>query len=274
MLSTAEMLACLPPGEAVVVSVDAAALRRSGVLDLLAGAKGAEEPDYRAFIQQTGFNYRDHLDTVLLSVGEKETLVLAAGRFDWKALREYAALNRGACRNNLCRLEASRPGSYISFYPLRRQVLALAVGPDPRAALKLRPQSAGPSAPPGAPVWLRAPGSALRRAESLPPGTRLFLKALENAEEITLRVDPDGGRFQLGLEARCRTPEDAVVLHAQLEKVTDVLRKLILRTDHQPNPSDLSGVLTAGRFWRQGRNVLGQWPLERAFLETLAGGSN
>jgi hypothetical protein len=51
-----------------------------------------------------------------------------------------------------------------------------------------------------------------------------------------------------------------------------VLRKLISRTGGQPNPADLSGVLTQGSFRREGRRVIGRWPIERALLESLAGG--
>jgi hypothetical protein len=82
----------------------------------------------------------------------------------------------------------------------------------------------------------------------------------------------EGTRLEAQIEATCKTEEAAVVLRAQLDKVTEVLKQLIQRTGGQPNPRDLSGVLTKGLFRREDRRVIGRWPLERAFIESLAGG--
>ena len=52
----------LPADRATLVYIDTDALRKSGLLDLLAGSKAAEEADYRKFVEQTGFDYRTDLD--------------------------------------------------------------------------------------------------------------------------------------------------------------------------------------------------------------------
>jgi hypothetical protein len=106
----------------------------------------------------------------------------------------------------------------------------------------------------------------------LPDGTRVIARALEPAENIVLTLGPSEQRFVLSLDATCRTPEDAAVLKAQLEGLTATLQKMIARENQKPNPNDLSGVLTAGTFERRDRHVLGRWPIEIAFINTIAGG--
>jgi hypothetical protein len=54
------------------------------------------------------------------------------------------------------------------------------------------------------------------------------------------------------------------------QNTTDTLRKWIEREHQQPNPADLSGLLVAGTFHRDDRRVFGQWPVSRAFVDSLA----
>ncbi|HET8548993.1 MAG TPA: hypothetical protein VFL57_13345, partial [Bryobacteraceae bacterium] len=84
-------------------------------------------------------------------------------------------------------------------------------------------------------------------------------------------LGPAGQRFELSLDVTCKTPEDAAILKAQLEGLTATLQKMIARENQTPNPNDLSGVLTAGRFERREHHVLGRWPIEAAFINSLAG---
>lgn len=271
----AELIEHLPPTEAVVAHIDVAALRRAGLLDRIAGSRAVEESDYRAFVAQSGFDYRDHLDGVLAAFHDGQVHLLLTGRFDHKALETYAARQGGSCERGYCRMPASTPGRVISFFGLRDRVLAVASGPDPwgaaamQNAVKTRPAIRWMAKP----VWVFVPGKAFRSADSLPAGTRLFAKALEDAEDALFWIGPEGTKFEVQIDATCKTEEGAVILRAQLDKVTDVLRKMIQRTGGQPNPADLSGVLTQGTFRREGRRVVGRWPVERAFLESLAGGS-
>jgi hypothetical protein len=53
--------------------------------------------------------------------------------------------------------------------------------------------------------------------------------------------------------------------------VTEVLRQLIEKEKQKPTPADLAGILTAGVFHQDDARVLGRWPIERAFLDSLAG---
>jgi len=43
------------------------------------------------------------------------------------------------------------------------------------------------------------------------------------------------------------------------------------RERQKPTPADLSGVLTSGIFRNEGRRVLGYWPIERAFVQSVLG---
>ncbi len=269
----AELLRHLPRDGAAVVYIDVTALRRAGVLDLLAGSRSVEDTEYRAFVERSGFNYRDHLDAVLASFRGEEVFILLRGRFDWSSLRRYVAEGGGECRDDFCRMAASTAGRHISFFPLRPRMMALAVSPDPRAASALRsPRGEAPAKIPGEPVWLSVAPALLRSTRGLPPGVALFLAALGNAQSVTLAGGADGENFQASLEAECASAADGAVLAAQLEKLTDVLRKMIAREKQSPNPRDLSGVLTAGTFRREDRRVYGRWPVRRAFLEALAAG--
>jgi hypothetical protein len=269
------LMAFLPQGDPVVLEIDVSALRRSGVLDLLAGAKVAEEPEYKAFVAGTGFDYRSDLDLILAAFQKESSYYLLRGRFDWKRITAYAAGQGGLCRNSFCRVVGSTPKRNISFFPLRPGVMALAVSTDAWAAsdLMARKERKFAFQPPGDPVWLHLPASRLKDTENLPAGTRLFAKAMESADRVTLSLAAQEGRFEARLDVACRTAQDASVLSFQLEGVTRLLRSLINREKQTPNPGDLSGLLAKGSFHHQDRRVLGRWPVQREFLERLTGGS-
>jgi hypothetical protein len=86
--SAEEMLAWLPEGEGPTVYIDFALLRRTGLLDRLAGDAAVAEEDYKAFIGSTGFDFRRDLDAALVRFRPDATLFVLAGRFDprgWSA---------------------------------------------------------------------------------------------------------------------------------------------------------------------------------------------
>src|SRR6185369_10293299 len=129
--------------------------------------------------------------------------------------------------------------------------------------------------PPAEPVSLSFSPAALKTmGTSLPTGTQIFAKSLDDAEEIVLTLGPQGKDFQLTLNARCRNAHDAELVAAELERSTSLLRSMIEREKRTPNPRDLSGVLTSGTFAHDGVRATGRWPLVRGFIEdTLTGGS-
>jgi hypothetical protein len=269
----AEMIATLPPDVTARVYIDVGLLRRSGLLDLLAGSKAAEEPDYRKFVEQTGFDYRTDLDAVAAAFLRGSVYMAVRGHFDWKQLSDYARSQRGQCRNSICTMPGGRTDRNISFYPLKSDVLALAVSADERGVDMIGPsQLKNPPAVPPEPVWISAPAFAFSDLSGFPTGTHAFLSPLAQARQVTFAVGQQDDRLQVRLEVACNSPEAAAALVKQLSSTTDLLKKMLDRDRLTPNPRDLSGVLVAGTFRQQNALVTGVWPIERAFVEALASG--
>jgi hypothetical protein len=179
----------------------------------------------------------------------------------------------GRCYNSLCRLQGSTPDRRISFFPLQSKLMALAVSQDESAALRMQDAGGGPEAEvPNAPVWMAIPSSVLQSGEGLPPGTRPFARSMERAESVVISFVPEGKRLAAKLDVRCKSSQDAAELAAQLSRITALLRQMIEREHHTPNPGDLSGVLTSGAFRSDGVRVFGYWPIERVFVEGMLGG--
>jgi len=270
--TTARLLQRLPTGNALVVSVDLAALRRAGILQLLDGSEASQDPEYQAFVRKTNFRYQRDLDRVLAAFAPTGQFLLLGGRFDWPRLRAYVAEQGGRCQGDLCLVEGSRPERQISFLPLRSGLMALAASPDPSAVLRLvTPAPGAASLPPGEPVWVSIPGAMLRSGDDLPVGTRMFARSLSGAESVTLAFAPEGRRVAAKLDVVCRDEIDAADATLELTRVSGVLRDMIAREHQRPNPADLSGVLAAGSFHTGGKHVYGYWPIERSFLENLFG---
>jgi hypothetical protein len=253
--------------------IDFAALRRAGLLQLLAGAKSAEDPEYQSFVYATRFDYMNDLDSALVSFPRSGgSYFMVSGRFDWKSLRAYVKRENGLCVNSLCRLTGSTPDRHISFLPLRRDLMAMAVSTDQWAVDELAAPRAGPNpAMPEGVVWLRFPGALLKSASSLPDGTVSFARIVENAPMATISFVPEANRLTAKLEILCRTPEEANDLAAQLAAKTELARSLFAREHQTPSPADFSGIITAGVFRTEGARLLGTWPIERAFVQNLLG---
>jgi hypothetical protein len=273
-VTTAALLRRMPAEDALVVYIDFSELRRGGILQLLDGSKAGEDPEYRSFVRQTQFDYKKDLDAALVAFAPTGRFLLLKGRFDWKSLRAYVESQNGQCVNSFCRMTGSTPERRISFFPLRSNVMALAVSPDESAALRLESTVSGPEPQvPAAPVWLSIPTSVLKSGDSLPAGTRMFASSMERAESVTLAFAPEGHGLAARLDVRCRDERDAADLASQLMRTTSLLRETMERERRKPDPADLSGVLTSGAFRNEGRRVLGYWPIAPVFVQNVLGGS-
>jgi hypothetical protein len=267
-----ELLSYLPSANATVVYVDVDAIRRSGILKMIAGSKAAQELEYRQFVEETMFDYREDLDAVAGAFKDGQVFFALKGRFHWKNLMDYTVRQGGSCHNGFCTAPGSRPNHRISFYPVRPNVMALAISQDDFAAYQVaRKSGALPLLPPVQPVWVLVPALVLHDAGSLPPGTKPYASAMRNAEEIVFTLGPQDDHLLVSLNVRCRDSNDALTLEHDFENTTDTLRKWIAREHQQPNPADLSGVLVAGTFRRDDRRVYGQWPIPRAFVDGVMG---
>lgn len=267
-LAPAELMKRLPAQDALLLYVDFSALRRAGLLQLLDGSKLGQDSEYASFIHDTDFNYVQDLDSALAAFAPTGKYILAKGRFDWKALRGYVAQQHGQCYNSLCQMAGSMPDRKISFLPVQSNLMAMAVSPDATAAIRMETAETGAPLPaPDAPVWMFLPQAVLKSTDSLPSGTQLFAKSVEDAKSVTLGFSPEGNRLAARLNVLCRDDHDAALAAAQLTRITEVFREMIAHEGKNPPPSDLASILKSGSFQSKGSRVYGYWPIERAFVE-------
>jgi hypothetical protein len=269
-LTVANMLRRLPVEDALVVYVDFAELRRGGVLALLDGSRVGEDPDYKRFVYQTEFDYKQDLDSALVAFAPAGKYMLLRGRFEWPSLKKYVVAQDGRCNNLLCRMIGSLPERHISFLPVQSNLMALAVSTDESAALRMT-EVAGRLDPeiPNAPVWVSLAPSIVRSGTKLPDDAQRFARSLERAEATTLEFVTEGGHYAAKLNVRCTNEQDAAALQAELTKATAALLQNLELNHHQPDPLELAGVLSAGTFTNQGRRVTGHWVIQKEFLQNL-----
>jgi hypothetical protein len=279
----AAMLQCLPPNRSVHMYLDVDALRGSGLLDLVAGSRAAEDADYRRFVDATGFDYRVDLDAVAAAFSDGNAYMTVRGHFEWDRLSEYALAQGGRCRNAICVMPGSQPKRFISYYLLKSDVLALAVSSDESGATAIGPTkwNTPPQVPAGA-LWVSTPAFVYANADALPQGTHAFLSPLAQTNGVTfslglakpntVAIPGINQGYELRMEARCPTPQDAAGLVHQLEAATDLLRKMLSRDKLSPGPGDLAAVLTGGRFDAQQDHVTGTWPIDGLFVQSLLSG--
>ena len=275
-LRPAALLARLPRRDALIACVDFQALRRAGILQMFDGSNVEQDPEYRSFVERTHFDYTRDLDFAVAAFAPGGKFLLLRGRFDWKSLEAYVRSQNGQCADSFCRMTGSAPDRLISFFPLRSNLMALAVSPDDSAALRMA--EPGPAPEPetsafagNAPLWVSIPASALKSPVALPEGARPFADAVGQAGSATLAFIPENGRIAATLDIRCAKAGDAAQIALRLTSATEALRDALTRDHRQPDPAGLSGVLAAGSFQAQGQRVLGRWPIEKAFLRNVLG---
>ncbi len=253
------LLSRFPVEDAIVLNIDFSAIRLAG---LLPDSKAPLEPEYKQFLDGSGFDYRHDLDSVTATISNSGNFFIARGRFNWPKLQDYASKQGGSCYQDLCRMPGSRPERRISFLPLRDDVIALAVSTDDLAANRLtKPGDPLTAELPNAPAWLIVPGSALHDPNAFPPGLRLMLSALTNADRLVLTAGLSGTT----MEATCRTKEDAHILASQL--------RVAMATLKEADQDQLAKALSSGTFEDTGTTkVTGQWPFSKALLADLTSG--
>jgi len=179
----------------------------------------------------------------------------------------------GSCHHDFCVVAGSQPNRRISFYPLKSNVLAMAIGPDDFGADQVAAHPANTVlSPPTEPVWAIIPAVALQSVDALPAAAKAYVPAMQGAEQIVLSIGADPAqKLQFGVHVTCKDAAAATALLAQFEAITKALRELTARQREKPDPADLSGVLVAGSFRRDERQVYGAWPIPKAFVDAIAG---
>jgi len=263
------LLSRFPAEDAAVVDIDFAVLRQSG---WLTASKTALEPEYKQFLDATGFDYRRDLDLAVASFSKSGNFYIARGRFHWDRLEDYARRQGGSCYQELCRMTGSTPERHISFLPLRADTIALAVSSDDLAATRLTKTGEPVTAKlPEGPVWFSAPGSLLRQPNVLPPAMRAAVSALAHADRLAIALAPDSTGVHANLEALCRSEDTAKVLASQLRLATSSVKDAIAQKKVAPDDS-LAQLLALGTFDQTGAKVVGRWPLARSVIESLTAG--
>jgi hypothetical protein len=205
-------------------------------------------------------------------LADGDTYAVVRGSFDWKRLAAYAVNQGGSCEGPVCRMPASEAGRFISFYPLRSNVLALAVSRDTRAVKKIGLPDKIMAVAVTAPVAIFAPGFAFERISGFPPGAQAFLSPLARAKRVSFFIhggDRTADLMGLELDAETGSNDIAQEIAKQLQSTTELLKNMLAREKMTPRPDDLSGVLVGGTFETKGDRVSGSWPLDRQFLESL-----
>lgn len=252
----------LPPGVQAWFKADLETLRNAGILDSLTGEAADQDTDYRRFVEQSGFDFRRDLDTVLVATSPTATYVFAAGDFNWKQLTVYATGNGGTCRNGLCRMPASTMGRWISFFPLRNRVLALAVAADQWEATRLhaeQPNATRISVPADQAIWLRSSGALLSQSSLVPITLRPFVNLFANSQQVDFSVGaaaPTG--VAVRFSAQLPDPGQATSLRDQLTSLTQRLK-----TESGPigEADPLAEALRSGAYSTSGSTATGSWNL-------------
>lgn len=243
-----ELLRHAPANAAFYAFLDVELLRRTGLLERLAGTRAAEDPEYRRFVAQSGFDYRQHLDAVVMAKRGTAQYAVIGGRFDATRLRSYAMANAGVCTEGYCYVPGAPP---MSFVPIRPGLYAFASGTgDARALLPAR-RSAVKGEFLGSPVW----------ASGLGPAEVPLLQTLPGVERLTFWLTP---RLPASLELRfaleTRDSPSAVGTARDL----GVLLKA----------GNLARYLNGSEITSEGRRVKGRVPVPISALEALVSGTS
>jgi hypothetical protein len=274
----AALVAYLPPGDGATLYLNARALRQAGLFDRLAGAPGAEEPDYRAFLAETGFDYRRDLDAVAVRFQGGAIYYVVQGRIDRTRLAGYARRHGGVCAGDFCTLPASDPGRTVGFQPLaaphwyERRLLGVAVSADAMAVAGLRAEPAAAHAGTSpAPVWLDLPAGMLEARPGLPLLVNGMLDALHGARHAVFSVEPaaERGGFRVVLRAACPERETAAAVAGRLNHAVGQLKALLAGAAERPAANDALTMLAEGRFEVRGEEVDGEWNVPAALIEQL-----
>lgn len=270
--SDEDLLALLPDGDSTISFARVDLLRRAGMLQLIADGR-ATDHEYQAFVRATRFDYTRDVDALAGSVSERGTLIVVRGRFDWPRIETYVRKQGGMCSAQTCSLRSSRSETWISMIRLQSDVIGVALGKERSLVGTIHPgQQAAPQPVPAQPVWMKLAPHLVKNPSSVPAALRIFLISLQPCS-VMLALNgarnDQGDAFQIELNGRCSSAVAADTVRKQLEIQTKMLKLELAREHQEPNPADLTGLLTSGTFDTSGNEVRGTWPVRKELLKTL-----
>lgn len=270
-----DLVKLLPPGDVTTFFVDLAKLRQAGLLHLLTGVTpAATDRDYADFVAATGFDYTRDMDALAGAVNDdSETFFLIRGRFDWGRIQKFSEAHGGTCDPEGCRGPGSKPQRWVNFIRIQPDVVGLAIGHSSRQADLLRPPGRRvQEAPIGQPVWVRVSHSLLKDPTVLASPLRIFAISMQGADTVLLSVGkPERGdeAFLVEMDATFPDAPSADTACKQLVIQTRLLRGELAHENKEPNPADLTGMMTAGKFEVGSTRVFGSWPVRKELLAAL-----
>lgn len=234
--AASELLTQLPSDAPAVAYFDVSFIRGSPlVLKIAALAEPQEDPEYKRFARDTGFDYARDLDRVSLAFWPGHStqypldraVILADGRFDRQMIDAYIAADPSIHRG---------PGQVAELSPLpgfsKREFgfvspgrVAYTAGTDIAASVQRNGAARiNPSLEPLIQRVAGAPVFAVVRADNLPESFYASFKSSPQLEHfarsirgIALAGKPDGNRLHLVLDAECDSMKNAMAIAGQLE---------------------------------------------------------
>ncbi len=275
-----QMISILPRQDASLFYVNVGAIRDSGLLSDVSGPRVTEEPEYKDFLAQTSFDYERDLDQLAGATTGDETYLLLAGRFNWRKLSQYARSHGGQCLQGVCSLPGSRANRWISFMPLRSNLMGLAISEKQRAVYSIgKLGSVTELSVPKDPVWITIPHVILARPHTMPPIAAALADAANSASSLTLSLaNPaaqtgigglDQAAFVVRMEARFDSDTKAVDMESELVRATTLVKTMVDTRQAPAGPTDLASILMRGSFQNAGGVVTGSWPVSRDFVNSL-----
>jgi hypothetical protein len=272
--SDRDLLHLLPGGDATFFYAQVDALRRAGLLNVVAGSKKAEDPEYQTFVRATGFDYSRDVDAIAGSARQEDVLLAAKGRFDWSRIRAYVRAHGGQCAGDRCQLPANKPGNWVDLVRIQPNVMGVGLGKQNTLAGLIHPGQDGIDEYISSdPVWVKLAPRLLKNPAELPVALRIFAISMESAETVVIALAPphrdSSDAFEIKLSAQCPVAATAETVRSQLEIDTKMLKLELAHEHEQPNPADLTGLMTSGRFSTNGKEVGGEWPVSKELVKAL-----
>jgi hypothetical protein len=256
----------LPDQGGATFYVDLATLRRDGLLDRLAGSRSLEESEYRAFVMESGFEYRTDLDEALGTIKGKEQFLLLRGRFQWSTLQAFVERMNGRCRNSFCSLPATTPGFWISMFPLRSDVMAIAHSKGSGAAYAMYAKRERPRPDTGSVFWMQAGQATIQQLAS-GLGSALPADSLRRVDMGTLRLGLKGLRLEASLNLEGANDADGARISSE---AASLLGGMQARAASAGDPQPLLRFLASGSVQQEGSRVNIVWPVDPVELDRLA----
>jgi hypothetical protein len=272
--SDEDLVRLLPSADATVFYAKIETLRHAGTLNLLNPAKAPQDAEYQSFVRATHFDYAKDLDAIAGSAKDDSVVLALKGRFDWLRIRSYVRQQGGACTGESCSFSNDKPRNYVSITRIQPDVMGIRLEKSKAVNAMLRSDREASTLPlPSEPVWIKLAPSLLKNPATLPLALKIFAISVQPADSVVIALGPpppaSPAAFEIRLVGQCRSAATADTIKSQLEIETKMLKLELAHERQQPNPADLTGLLTSGSFATNGNEINGKWLVRKELLKTL-----